>query len=105
MDRYGEPPKGVLRLIDIALLRAAAAEAGICEIHQKGLEIQFTLAELDLDCVGRVCSEAAFQGRVFFAADEKRPMLKMKLHRQDDVLQAAQFFVKTFASFVSTAKY
>ncbi len=31
VDRYGDPPKGVLNLIDIALLRAKAAKAGITE--------------------------------------------------------------------------
>ena len=29
VDRYGDPPKGVLNLIDVALLRARAAAAGI----------------------------------------------------------------------------
>ncbi len=28
IDRYGEPPKPVLALLDVALLRAAAAKAG-----------------------------------------------------------------------------
>ena len=37
VDRYGEPPKGVLNLIDIALLRAKAQEVGITDIRQKDL--------------------------------------------------------------------
>ena len=43
VDRYGDPPKGVLNLIDIALLRAKAAKAGITEISQKQAGILFTL--------------------------------------------------------------
>ena len=34
IDRYGEPPKGVLNLIDIALLRANARTLGIKDIRQ-----------------------------------------------------------------------
>ena len=33
VDRYGEPPKGVLNLIDIALLRAKARQVGIKDIR------------------------------------------------------------------------
>ena len=36
VDRYGDPPKGVMNLIAIALLRARASAAGIRDIAQKG---------------------------------------------------------------------
>lgn len=35
VDRYGEPPKGVLNLVDVALLRAMAKQQHICDIRQK----------------------------------------------------------------------
>ena len=47
VDRYGEPPKGVLNLIDIALLRAQAREVGIKDIKQKAGDVLFTLANLN----------------------------------------------------------
>ena len=48
VDRYGEPPKGVLNLVEIALLRANARTAGICDIRQKGAEVQFTMRQSHL---------------------------------------------------------
>ena len=36
LDRYGEAPKSVLALLDVALLRSAAAKAGVSDISQKG---------------------------------------------------------------------
>ncbi len=35
LDRYGEAPRAVLTLLDVALLRAAAAKAGVSDISQK----------------------------------------------------------------------
>ena len=43
LDRYGEPPKAVLALLDVALLRAAAAEVFITDITQKAGVVAFTL--------------------------------------------------------------
>ena len=36
IDRYGEPPKPVLALLDVALLRSAAVKAGVGDISQRG---------------------------------------------------------------------
>ena len=46
IDRYGDPPKPVMGLINVALVRNAAAAIGIKEISQKGSRIQFTLRDL-----------------------------------------------------------
>ena len=50
MDRYGEAPKSVLALLDVALLRAAAAKAGVSDISQKTDVLKFTLGILYLPC-------------------------------------------------------
>ena len=42
VDRYGDPPKGVMNLIAIALLRARAASSGIVELSQKGQTLTVT---------------------------------------------------------------
>ncbi|MEI3130658.1 MAG: TRCF domain-containing protein [Oscillospiraceae bacterium] len=35
VDRYGDPPKGVMNLLAVALLRARAAAAGVADISQR----------------------------------------------------------------------
>ena len=47
IDRFGDPPKSVQGLIDIALLRAAAAKLGFTEISQKGVVMLRMLAAAD----------------------------------------------------------
>ncbi len=55
IDRYGEPPKPVLALLDVALLRAAAAKAGVSDITQKKDVLRFTLAVFRPEALVQVC--------------------------------------------------
>ena len=67
VDRFGDPPKGVMNLIAIALLRARAAAAGITEITQKDGAILLSLATMDFAAISACCAEAQFKGRIFFS--------------------------------------
>lgn len=88
VDRFGDPPKGVMNLIAIALLRARAAAAGITEITQKDGAILLSLATMDFAAISGCCAEAQFKGRIFFSAG-KVPMLSVKLKKTDDPLKLA----------------
>ena len=99
VDRYGEPPKGVLNLIDIALLRARAREAGIKDIKQKAGDVLFTLHNLNFDAVGALCSDADYKSRVTFLANAKEPTLRLKLAAGVDSLKQSKVFVERYRSF------
>ena len=61
VDRYGEPPKGVLNLIDIALLRANARKAGVKDIKQQAEMFAFYRVPKVLfteDCFWNVSTDA-----------------------------------------------
>ncbi len=97
VDRFGDPPKPVLNLIDVALLRARAAAAGIDSIKQNGTDLHFTLANFDFSLISAICAEPAFRGKVFFSAG-KIPALRRVLGRQEQPLKAAQGFVDAYAA-------
>ncbi|HIR63748.1 MAG TPA: transcription-repair coupling factor [Candidatus Faecousia faecigallinarum] len=97
VDRYGEPPKGVLNLVDVALLRAMAQKAGICDIRQKGEEISFTLNALDFQQVSQICAGPKYKNRVFLSADTKKPTLRLTLPKGGDPLSQASEFVRQFS--------
>ncbi len=97
VDRYGDPPKGVMNLVAVALLRARAAAAGILEIAQKGGQVAFTLETLDFAAVSAVCAEPSFHNKVFFSAGSV-PKLTWKLAKGEDPLKAAQTFVGRYAA-------
>jgi len=98
VDRYGEPPKGVLNLIDIALLRANARKVGIKDIKQKSGEVFFTLVNLNFDAVGRLCAEADYKNRVVFVATAKEPTLKLKLAPGVDSLKQSKVFISRYSA-------
>ena len=99
MDRYGEPPKGVLNLIDIALLRAKARQVGIKDIRQKSGDVLFTLSNLNFEAVGALCSDPDYKQRVTFLASAKEPTLRFKLANGVDSLKQSKLFVEHYTSF------
>ena len=102
VDRYGEPPKGVLNLIDIALLRAKARETGIKDIRQKAGDVLFTLTNLNFEAVGAICSDQDYKVRVTFLANAKEPTLRLKLAPGVDSLKQSKVFVERYRNFCNS---
>ena len=98
VDRYGEPPKGVLNLIDIALLRASAMTLGIKDIKQKAGDLLFVLTNLDFNAVGSLCADPGYKQRLTFLANAKEPTLRLKLVAGPDSLKQAKAFVSKYQS-------
>ena len=100
VDRYGDPPKGVLNLIEIALLRANAKAVGIKDIKQKGGEILFTLAAFDFQAVSALCADASYKGRIQLLANYKEPTLRLKLASGVDILRQCKLFVQKYGQYI-----
>ena len=99
VDRYGEPPRGVLNLIDVALLRANARKLGIKDIKQKGSDVLFTLVNLDFDAVSALCADPDYKNRIVFVAAAKEPTLKLQLAKGPDSLKQSKVFIEHFQRF------
>ncbi|MBE6925915.1 MAG: transcription-repair coupling factor [Ruminococcaceae bacterium] len=101
VDRYGDPPKGVMNLIEIALLRAKAKSAGIKDIRQKGSEVLFTLTNLDFQAVSALCADTSYKGRIQFLANYKEPTLRLRLTGGIDILRQCKVFVQKYSQCIS----
>ena len=99
VDRYGEPPRGVLNLIDVALLRANARNLGIRDIKQKAGDVLFTLVNLNFDAVSALCADPDYKNRIVFVAAAKEPTLRLKLVKGPDSLKQSKVFLEHFARF------
>ena len=97
VDRYGEPPRGVLNLIDIALLRAQARKVGIKDIRQKGSNVLFVLANLNFEVVSALCADVTYKTRILFLASAKEPTLQLKLASGVDSLKQCKVFVQKYS--------
>ncbi len=100
VDRYGEPPKGVINLVDIALLRANARKVGITDIRQKATDVLFTLNQLNFDAVSQICSDPDYKQRVSFVANAKEPTIRLKLASGIDSLKQSKAFINRFSQYV-----
>ena len=96
VDRYGEPPKGVLNLIDIALLRAQARLLGFMDIRQKSGDVLFTLVNLNFEAVTALCADPDYKARVQFVATAKLPTLRLKLVTGVDSLRQSKVFIDRY---------
>ena len=99
IDRYGDPPKGVLNLIDIALLRSQAQQVGIQDIRQKSGDVLFTLANLNFEAVSALCADPDYKARVQFVATAKQPTLRLKLSSGVDSLKQSKVFIARYGDF------
>lgn len=93
LDRYGEVPKPVLALLDVALLRAAASKAGVSDITQKKDVLRFQLAVFRPEAVVKVCGLNKYRQRLTVAAGEN-PALTLKLKPGADTLESAMELVE-----------
>ena len=99
IDRYGEPTKGVLNLIEIALLRANAQKVGIQDIRQKAGDVLFTLTTMDFEAVSQLCADPAYKNRVQLVATAKLPTLRLKLASGVDSLRQSKVFIQKYGNF------
>ena len=83
----------MLTLLDVALLRSAAAKAGVSDISQKGGTLRFTLGRFHPEALVAVCGLRKYKGRLTLAAGEV-PALTLKLAPGADVLETARGLVE-----------
>ena len=98
VDRYGDPPKGVLNLIDVALLRSEAAKLGITDLSQKGPDVLFTFVALDFAAVSALCEKPNWKARLFIQPKSRTPLLRLRLRNGENSLRAAGSLVADLAA-------
>ncbi len=78
IDRFGEPPKAVKGLVDVALLRAYAANLGIYEIKQDKDSIIAYLNELPPERIVEIAGNMAGKGMVKAAGAAPYVVFRLK---------------------------
>ncbi len=96
-DRFGEPPKGMLMLIDISMLRHNAAQAGISEITQKSGLLKIGMYDPEFSWISDLCAKPEYKGRILLNAGQE-PYLTLKIKKGDDVLETANKFVRDYGA-------
>lgn len=93
-DRFGDIPKPVMRLIDVALCRALASEAGIRRVEERDGRITFVSGAPRLEIWSEVF--AAFPQLSFVGAGS--PLIVYRMKRGDDPTDIAVRVLTKYAS-------
>ena len=91
IDRYGDPPPGVNALIQVAILRGVAGQAGITDITQKQGELRFTVKNFDMEKVSALYAQPEYKGKLRVEAGSK-PCLSLKIKSKKNVIDEARAF-------------
>ena len=97
IDRYGEPPRTVNNLISVALLRAAASQAGVTDIAQKKGQLVFTLDQFNLEQFSALCADPKFKDRLLLIPGDV-PRFTLRLRSGDEPLRTAQALISAFSA-------
>jgi transcription-repair coupling factor (superfamily II helicase) len=100
VDRYGEPPKQVLTLISVAMLRAEASEIGITEISQKEGWLSVKLNDFNMESISTLYALPDYAGRIKVLAGTD-PTVALKL-AGGAVVDEAVKLVRSFAYALSS---
>ncbi|MEG0615424.1 MAG: TRCF domain-containing protein, partial [Oscillospiraceae bacterium] len=87
IDRYGDPPKAIIGLVNVALMRNTASRLGITEITQRGDNLLFFILSPTMEQISRLSS--AYKGRVLFNS-LKNSYISIKLlpnEKNSDLMQ------------------
>ena len=93
IDRYGEPPKPVLALLDVALLRSAAVKAGVGDISQRGDKLKLRLDVFHPAALSAVCAMPKYRRSLLLSGTDT-PTLTLTLPKGADVLETALTLVE-----------
>ncbi len=66
IERFGDPPREVLALVDLSLIRTRCAKAGIREISFQNNQIRLKFEKPDMEKIAALISR--FPGKMFFSA-------------------------------------
>ncbi len=96
IDRFGDPPREVIALVNIALLRAEAAKAHIPDISQKAGWLRFKLEDFDMERISGLYALSKYKGRLKIEAGTS-PVVALKVN-SGRVIDDAMNFVRDYSA-------
>lgn len=94
IDRYGEPPKSVMGLINVALTRNTASRCGIKEIKQVGDKVFFYIREIEPQQIQSLLKK--YRNRVKFT-DSSKPYFSIALIRSQKAVELMKEAINVLA--------
>ena len=103
IDRFGEPPRSVFNLIQLALLKNKAGEAGISEITQKQAGLFFSLENFEYEYFSDLVSRERYKNRLKLEVG-KTPKVSLRILSKETATEIAMNFIEDWAAQLEKAK-
>ncbi len=94
-DRFGDMPKSVVNVLDVALIKAYAKDLAISEILEKddGVLLRFDASSADMKVILTIAGE--YNGEVLFSAGERPYLLyKTKIQTSEEKMKNVKFMLQ-----------
>jgi transcription-repair coupling factor (superfamily II helicase) len=98
IDRYGDMPRPVENLLQIALIRANAVKCGVVSIAQNGNEFRITPAHVDIEVWSEI--EEGFAGKMKLILSSK-PYISLRPERAQTGLSALNRTLEKYIELVN----
>lgn len=92
IDRYGDPPKSVLGLIEVARLRNMASAADIVEITQMNNDLLFYLGKFDMK---KIAAVSKLCGKRMLLETADRGHIRVTLDKNEKPIDAMRSVIRT----------
>lgn len=103
IDRFGEPPRSVFNLLQIALLKNKASDAGISEIVQKQETLFFTLENFEYEYFSNLLGKDLYKNRLKLEVGNK-PRVSLRILSKERSTDLAMTFVSDWENEASAAE-
>ncbi len=98
IDRYGEPPRPVVSLMDIALLRSLCERCGITSVSKRSGNV--VLIPKVMDVKKWIMMTAVRKGKILISMDIK-PYVTLRISKGDDILESTLDLVRQYSETVT----
>jgi transcription-repair coupling factor (superfamily II helicase) len=95
IDRFGEPPRSVFNLLQIALMKNKASDAGISEIVQKQETLFFTLENFEYEYFAKLLNNEHYKNRLKLEAGNK-PRVSLRILSKEKTTDLAMTFINNW---------
>ncbi len=104
IDRFGDPPRGVVNLMKIALLKAQARELGIAEVSAKGDIIRLVPGKNFAASEAVIGLITKYPGQISVSPSAKKPMIIYRPKDKKKVIDNIKFILHSIFSLKNDEK-
>ena len=100
LDRYGDPPKSVMNLLKISLIRSMGSLCNISKIEQNNNTVLIHPIQIDVAIWTKIAGDPLYKGKILLNLSSK-PYINFRFAKDDDMLE---LLIQLFKKYINIKK-